>query len=197
MSSNSQEIGSCSTVPHLGNGTAEHSLQDGTHCGTRSGTGGLLAAANLCFQRIERNKQRNKTRNMRVPPPSEQGALSGTRWNTKTSQNSCSPDWDDPNDVRARFHELSGFHLSAGKTQEEADKLAHEALVVDWMNSHPVEVTEGCPHCGAPHDDTSMPYLNGEAVHVKVHGRCWLLWQAGLWKRAQEALERLGIPALT
>jgi len=108
--------------------------------------------------------------------------------------NPCHPDWSDPEDTRSRFFELAGNHLSAGKTQDEADKLAFECLLADWMNSHPVEVTEGCPHCGEPHDASSMPYLNGEAGHIKIHEQCWPEWYAGLKKRASVTLTTLGIP---
>ncbi len=101
-------------------------------------------------------------------------------------------DWEAYFDERAAVREYDG-----GLPRGEAEQLAFEDTVTQWLCLHPAPASnpqEGCVHCGAGDQpgNTLIAVLAAEGF-VWVHDGCWKGWQADRRRQASMALQRLGL----
>jgi hypothetical protein len=106
-------------------------------------------------------------------------------------------DWQAYCDERAAVREYDG-----GLPRGEAERLAYEDTVTQWLCLHPAPASDprdGCSHCGAderPSDGLVAVLAAGG--HRWVHDTCWRDWQAQRRNQASMALQQLGLgPAFT
>ena len=100
-------------------------------------------------------------------------------------------DWQSYFDERAAIAEIDG-KLS----QSEAEALAYECCVVQWMNLNPPPENgpECCVQCGNPMDDlAALPFLTGAGGHVWMHSGCHTPWMRRRQAEAAGALRHMGI----
>jgi hypothetical protein len=116
-----------------------------------------------------------------------------------TSENSRwdAADWQAYGDERAAVREHDG-----GLLRGEAERLAFEDTVAQWLCLHPAPASdpqEGCAHCGGREwPGNSLLAVLAAGGHLWVHDTCWRDWQAHRRRQASMALQRLGLaPAFT
>jgi hypothetical protein len=78
------------------------------------------------------------------------------------------------------FRERTGIAQNGGLSREQAEAIAFECCLVEWLNRHPVRSPPGkCVWCGRPEDAgaTVVPFGVGEH-HAWLHPGCWAAWHA-------------------
>jgi len=78
----------------------------------------------------------------------------------------------------------------------EAETLAFECCVVEWVNRNPESCPPGrCRGCGGRDfsQDPLLPYGIESTGHTWLHSRCWPAWYETRKARASAALSRMGI----
>ncbi len=131
------------------------------------------------------------------PPPQVLNALGRHKREVITllqtaGHRSSAEDWQAYYDERAAVREYDG-----GLPRGEAEQLAFEDTVTQWLCLHPAPASnpqEGCVHCGAGDQpgNTLIAVLAAEGF-VWVHDGCWKGWQADRRRQASMALQRLGL----
>ena len=105
-------------------------------------------------------------------------------------------DWKAFYDERAAIAEFDG-----GQSRQQAEALAFETTVVEWMNvTPPADVSEDrCAGCGKPLGEIgsdAVPVLAGGGAHAWVHhGACHKRFRATREAAAVKALATMGISA--
>ncbi len=78
----------------------------------------------------------------------------------------------------------------------EAEALAFECCVVQWMNLKPPPENgpKCCVQCGNPMEETeALPFLTGDGGHIWMHDHCHAPWMRRRRAEAADALRRMGI----
>jgi hypothetical protein len=98
-------------------------------------------------------------------------------------------------DERAAIVEFDG-----GLPRDEAERMAYEECVNEWLRRHPVnlmpEVCHACRDAENSHDPL-LPYSNSRGGYVWVHERCWpwsRLESAWQWRPCPSSSTASGIP---
>ncbi len=102
-------------------------------------------------------------------------------------------DWRVFYDKRAGIAEFDG-----GQTRAEAEVLAFECCIVEWLNRHPQHSHPGrCAWCEKPDRDghAIVPFGTEIHGHTWLHPECWNDWRQDRRVRARRALGRHGITA--
>ena len=106
------------------------------------------------------------------------------------------PAWD-RQDWQALYHERAAIAEHDGSmTRGEAEKLAFEGCVVEWLNKTSEASPPGlCAWCGDGQSGGSvvLPFGNDMHGHTWLHSGCWEPWQGRRRQRAIVELARFGI----
>ncbi len=102
-------------------------------------------------------------------------------------------------DWLAFYGERAGIaEFDGGRNRAEAEVLAFEACVVEWLNRHPQHSVSGrCGWCGKPDRDghAVIPFGTESHGHTWLHPECWSDWRQDQREGAQQALTAMGIDA--
>ena len=96
---------------------------------------------------------------------------------------------------RAEMAEFAG-----GLPRNEAEARAFECCIIEWLNQNPSPSVPGrCAWCGRSesHDAVVLPYGTEPGTHIWLHSYCWIEWRKMRRSQAEDALNRLGIGALS
>jgi hypothetical protein len=100
-------------------------------------------------------------------------------------------------DWQAFFDERAGIaEYDDGLSRQEAEALAFEHCVVEWLMRHPVRSMPGCClGCGRgdEHAGIVVPFGMEASGHVWLHSDCWPAWHAARRTEAVAALTTMGI----
>lgn len=100
-------------------------------------------------------------------------------------------------DWRALYDERAGIaEFDGGLVRPEAEALAFECCVVEWLNRTFERSPPGsCLACGGADSahDALLPHGVDPPGHVWLHSRCWHSWHAGRRADAAIALKAMGI----
>ena len=102
-------------------------------------------------------------------------------------------DWGVFYDKRVGIAEFDG-----GQTRAEAEVLAFECCIVEWLNRHPQHFHPGrCAWCEKPNRDghAVVPFGTEIHGHTWLHPECWNDWRQDRRARARRVLGRHGIKA--
>ena len=100
-------------------------------------------------------------------------------------------DWRVFHEERAGIAESDG-----GQTRAEAEALAFDCCIVEWLNRHPELSDPGrCARCGKPDRDghAVVPFGTESHGHIWLHPECWNDWSQDQRQKAQEALSPMGL----
>jgi len=100
-------------------------------------------------------------------------------------------DWCAFFDERAGIAEFDG-----GLPRAEAEALAFERCVVEWLNRNPAWSELGyCLKCGREDrpGDPLLPFGTEPGSHAWLHGTCWPAWHRARQDEAIAALRAMGI----
>ncbi len=104
-------------------------------------------------------------------------------------------------DWQAFFHERAGIaEFDGGESRADAEALAFEFCIVEWLNRHPEHSDPGrCAWCGKPDRDghAVVPFGAEGHGHTWLHPECWNAWHDNRRKKAEDALAQLGLGAIT
>jgi hypothetical protein len=109
----------------------------------------------------------------------------------RTREDWTAEDWEAFFDERAGIAENDG-----GLPHRQAEELAFEHCVEEWLRRHPVRSSPGfCLSCGCAEDvqGTIVPFGIETSRHAWLHSGCWPAWYAGRKADAITALVALGI----
>jgi hypothetical protein len=102
-------------------------------------------------------------------------------------------------DWEAFFHERAGIaEYDGGLRRPEAEELAFEQCVVEWLMRHSVRSNPGtCLRCGRVEDEGGMvlPFGIEASGHAWLHFDCWPAWYSQRKAIAIAALAAMGISA--
>ncbi len=102
-------------------------------------------------------------------------------------------------DWRAFFNERARIaEFDRGQTRADAEALALESCVVEWLNRYPERSDPGrCAWCQKPDRDghAIVPFGTETHGHTWLHPECWNDWHENRRRRAQQALAHHGIKA--
>ena len=102
-------------------------------------------------------------------------------------------------DWHAFFDERAGIaEFDGDQTREQAEAMAFECCVVEWLDRHPCRSHSGhCAACGEPDREghTVVPFGTDNHGHTWLHSECWSDWRQDQWERAQQALAAMGLDA--
>lgn len=105
-------------------------------------------------------------------------------------------DWS-AEEWQAFFDERAGIaEFDGGKTREQAEAMAFESCIVEWLNRHPERSDpDRCAWCDKPDRDghAIVPFGTEGNGHTWLHPECWPAWSACRCQAAMEALDKLGI----
>ncbi len=105
-------------------------------------------------------------------------------------------DWT-AKDWRVFCYERPGIaEFDGGQTRAEAEAIAFEWCIVEWLNRHPQHSDPGrCAWCGKPDRDghAVVPFGMESNGHTWLHPECWPNWFEHRRQVATEALTRMGI----
>ena len=105
-------------------------------------------------------------------------------------------DWS-VEDWRALYDERAGImEFDGGLARPEAEALAFECCVVEWLNrTFECSLPGSCLACGGADSvhDALLPRGVEPTGHVWLHSRCWPAWHAGRKADAVTALKSMGI----
>jgi hypothetical protein len=100
-------------------------------------------------------------------------------------------------DWHAFFHERAGIaEYDGGLSRSEAEALAFDHCVVEWLLRHPVQSRPGlCFGCGRgdEHAGIVVPFGTEPSGNVWLHSDCWPAWHAARKIEAAAALSAMGI----
>lgn len=100
-------------------------------------------------------------------------------------------------DWRAFFDERAGIaEFDGGLPRPEAEALAFECCVGEWLNRNPVNSPPSCCHgCGETKHahDPLLPFGTEPTGKVWLHARCWPHWHASRKAEAVAALSAFEI----
>lgn len=100
-------------------------------------------------------------------------------------------------DWQAFFDERAGIaEYDGGLSRQEAEALAFEHCVVEWLMRHPVRSMPGCClGCGRgdEHAGIVVPFGMEASGHVWLHSDCWPAWHAARKTDAVAALTTMEI----
>ena len=95
-------------------------------------------------------------------------------------------------DWKAFFDERAGIaEFDGGQSREQAEAMAFESCVVEWMNRHPCRTDPGrCAACGKPYREGHAVIPFGTESHgdTWLHSECWNEWCENRRRSAQQAL---------
>lgn len=94
-------------------------------------------------------------------------------------------------DERAAISEFDG-----GLPRTEAEALALECCLIEWLNRNPVRSPSGsCLACGTANNahDPLVPFGTEPTGHAWLHSRCWSGWHKSRRETALTALSSMGI----
>lgn len=100
-------------------------------------------------------------------------------------------DWKAFYDERAGIAEFDG-----GQSRQQAEAMAFECCVVEWLNRHPCRSDPGhCAACGEPDREghAVLPFGTETHGHTWLHPRCWQRWYETRKAEAITALTAMGI----
>jgi hypothetical protein len=100
-------------------------------------------------------------------------------------------DWEAFFDERAGIRERDG-----GLPREQAEALAFDDSIVEWLLRHPVQSRPGlCFGCGRrdEHAGIVVPFGTEPSGHVWLHSDCWPAWHRSRKAEAAAALSAMGI----
>ncbi len=107
-------------------------------------------------------------------------------------------DWS-AEDWQAFFEERAGIaEFDGGQTRADAEAIAFECCVVEWLNRHLEDSDPGrCAWCGRPDPDghAVVPFGTESHGHIWLHPECWNDWSQDQRQKAQEALAPIGLIA--
>ena len=102
-------------------------------------------------------------------------------------------------DWQAFFDERAGIaEYDDGRSRQEAEALASEHCVVEWLMRHPVRSRPGfCLGCGRVEDERGvvLPFGTETNGHAWLHFECWPAWHAQRRTEAIGALRAMNISA--
>ena len=102
-------------------------------------------------------------------------------------------DWT-TEDWRAYFDERAGIaEFDGGRSREQAEAMAFEHCVVEWLNRHPCRTNPGrCAACGEPDREghAVVPFGTETHGHTWLHPQCWQGWHE---TRKAEAITALAV----
>lgn len=101
-------------------------------------------------------------------------------------------DWKAFYDERAGIAEFDG-----GQPREQAEAMAFECCVVEWMNRHPCRTDPSrCAACAEPDREghTVVPFGTERHGHAWLHPECWKEWHRERQAHARQALAAIGLP---
>jgi hypothetical protein len=100
-------------------------------------------------------------------------------------------------DWQALFDERAGIaEFDGGQSKADAEVLAFECCIVEWLNRHPECSDPGrCAWCGAPDRDEHavVPFWTKSNGHTWLHRECWTLWYEDQRERARVAFAAMGL----
>jgi hypothetical protein len=100
-------------------------------------------------------------------------------------------------DWQAFFDERAGIaEHDGGLSRQEAEALAFEHCVVEWLLRHPVQSMPGCClGCGRgdEHAGIVVPFGTEASGHLWLHSDCWPAWHRSRKAEAGAALSAMGI----
>jgi hypothetical protein len=88
---------------------------------------------------------------------------------------------------------------NGGQPRVQAETMALECCVVEWLNRNPVPSPAGrCARCGKPDSAGTvvLPFGTEPGTHTWLHAECWGAWQQTCRSQATEALTLMGINPL-
>lgn len=98
---------------------------------------------------------------------------------------------------RAFFDERAGIaEFDGGRTRAEAEAIAFESCVVEWLNRHRVQSDpDRCAWCEKPDPDghAVIPFGTESHGHIWLHPECWPNWFEHRQQQAAKALASMGI----
>ena len=107
-------------------------------------------------------------------------------------------DWP-AEDWQAFFDERAGIaEFDGGHTRAEAEAIAFEWCIVEWLNRHPEPSDPGrCAWCGKPDQDghAVVPFGTESYGHTWLHPDCWNVWNQKRREKARQALAIFGLEA--
>jgi hypothetical protein len=110
----------------------------------------------------------------------------------RSRSNWTAADWE------AFFHERAGIaEYDGGLRRGQAEELAFEHCVVEWLIRHPVRSNPGaCVRCGRVEDERGivLPFGTETSGHAWLHFDCWPMWRSQRRAEAIAALATMGIP---
>ncbi len=105
-------------------------------------------------------------------------------------------DWTSE-DWRVFYHERAGIaEFDGGQTRADAEALAFERCIVEWLNRHLEHFDPGrCAWCGKPDPDghVVVPFGTENHGHTWVHPECWNDWHERRVRQATAALSEFGL----
>jgi hypothetical protein len=100
-------------------------------------------------------------------------------------------------DWRAYFDKRSGIAASRdGLPRSEAEALAFDCCVIEWLNQHPAPSAPGrCAWCGKAElpGAVVLPFGTEPGTHTWLHAECWPAWHQARRADAIAALSAMGI----
>ena len=107
-------------------------------------------------------------------------------------------DWT-AEDWLAFFNERAGIaEFDAKQTRTDAEALAFESCLVEWLDRHPERSDSGrCAWCDKPDRDghTVVPFGTESHGHTWLHPECWNDWRQDRRERGQQSLVAMGLEA--
>jgi len=98
---------------------------------------------------------------------------------------------------RAFFDERAGIaEFDGGQTRAEAEAIAFDSCVVEWLNRHPVcSDPDSCAACSKPDrkGHAVVPFGTESHGHIWLHPECWNAWRQERREWAQQALVAVGL----
>jgi hypothetical protein len=94
-------------------------------------------------------------------------------------------------DWEALFHERAGIADDGRRGRRQAEELALEHCIVEWIIRHPVRSDPGaCLSCGRVEDEHGilLPFGTDASGHAWLHFDCWPAWHS---QRRAEAIAAL------
>ena len=132
------------------------------------------------------------------PPPPILDALSRHKAGVVALLRPANGGWTS-DDWRVFYDERAGIaEFDGGQPREQAEALAFECCIVEWLNRHPELSDPGrCAWCKEPDWDghAVVPFGTESHGHTWLHPECWNDWSQDQRQKAQEALAPMGLIA--
>jgi hypothetical protein len=107
--------------------------------------------------------------------------------------------WWTADDWQALFDERAGVaEHDGGMSRNEAESLALECCIVEWLDRHPEPSSSGrCAWCGGTETTGSVVVPYGVQSQTWLHSDCWTPWFQKRRRQAVAALAAMGIQERT